>query len=84
MFFAALALQGILGGTFAASNAYLAMLDSGPALARNLTAMQWSARAALVVAPVAIGLVLHAATLPIIRCTAGLPCCRGVSSFSVQ
>jgi MFS family permease len=64
MFFAALALQGIVGGTFAASNAYLATLASGPALARSLTAMQWSARAALVAAPVAIGLVLHASTLP--------------------
>lgn len=63
VFFAALALQGILGGTFAASNAYLATLASGPALARSLTAMQWSARAALVVAPVAIGLVLHASAM---------------------
>lgn len=60
MFVAALALQGLLGGTFAASNAYLATVASGPALARSLTAMQWSARAALVVAPVALGLVLQA------------------------
>lgn len=67
MFCAALALQGILGGTFAASNAYLATLASGPALARSLTAMQWSARAALVVAPVAIGLVLHASAVPAIQ-----------------
>lgn len=66
-FFAALALQGILGGTFAASNAYLATLASGPALARSLTAMQWSARAALVVAPVAIGLMLQASALPPIQ-----------------
>lgn len=60
VFFAALALQGVLGGTFAASNAYLATLASGPALARSLTAMQWSARAALVAAPLALGLALQA------------------------
>jgi MFS family permease len=60
VFFAALALQGILGGTFAASNAYLATTASGPALARSLTAMQWSARAALVAAPVTFGLALQA------------------------
>jgi len=56
LFFLALALQGILGGTFAASNAYLATLSSGPALARSLTLMQGSARAALVVAPAVLGL----------------------------
>lgn len=59
IFVAALALQGVLGGTFAASNAYLATVASGPALARSLTAMQWSARAALVAAPLALGLVLQ-------------------------
>lgn len=58
-FAGALALQGLLGGTFAASNAYLATVATGPALARSLTAMQWSARAALVAAPVALGLLLH-------------------------
>jgi MFS family permease len=56
LFFLALALQGTLGGTFAASNAYLATLASGPDLARNLTLMQGSARAALVVAPAVLGL----------------------------
>lgn len=60
VFFAALALQGVLGGTFAASNAYLATIASGPVLARTLTAMQWSARAALVAAPLTLGLVLQA------------------------
>jgi MFS family permease len=67
VFFGALALQGLLGGTFAASNAYLATLASGPALVRSLTTMQWSARAALVVAPAAIGLALHASTVPAIQ-----------------
>jgi MFS family permease len=56
LFFLALALQGLLGGTFAASNAYLATMSSGPALARSLTLMQGSARAALVVAPAVLGL----------------------------
>jgi len=56
LFFLALALQGMLGGTFAASNAYLATMSSGPALARSLTLMQGSARAALVVAPAVLGL----------------------------
>lgn len=56
LFFLALALQGMLGGTFAASNAYLVTMASGPALARCLTLMQGSARAALVVAPAVLGL----------------------------
>jgi MFS family permease len=60
VFFLALALQGTLGGTFSASNAYLSTLLSGPSLTRGLTAMQWSARAALVVAPVALGLCMGA------------------------
>lgn len=55
VFFAALVLQGVLGGTFAASNAYLATMVSSTALGRSLTAMQWSARAALIAAPVGLG-----------------------------
>jgi MFS family permease len=62
LFFLALALQGILGGTFAASNAYLATMARGPALARSLTLMQGSARAALVVAPAVLG--WFAASIP--------------------
>lgn len=54
-FFLALCLQGILGGTFAASNAYLASLRQGTALSQSLNAMQWSARAALLLAPLAVG-----------------------------
>lgn len=56
VFLLALVLQGALGGTFSASNAYLATMVNGSALTRSLTAMQWSARAALVVAPVCFGL----------------------------
>ncbi len=58
VFVIALALQGLLGGTFAASNAYLATVVSGPALIQGLTLMQWSARAALVIAPAGIGLLM--------------------------
>ena len=55
-FAAALVLQGLLGGTFSASHAYLAGALHGPRLAGALTAMQFSARAALVAAPVTVAL----------------------------
>ncbi|WP_030056346.1 MULTISPECIES: MFS transporter [Streptomyces] len=51
----ALVLQGFLGGTFAATNGYLAAALDGPRLSRALTLMQGSARAALVAAPVLVG-----------------------------
>ncbi|MBZ4020608.1 MFS transporter [Streptomyces purpurogeneiscleroticus] len=54
-FTAALVLQGILGGTFAASNGYLGAALEGPALSKALTLMQGSARAALVFAPIVVG-----------------------------
>ncbi|MFJ8330588.1 MFS transporter [Streptomyces sp. NPDC094437] len=54
-FTAALVLQGILGGTFAASNGYLGAALDGPSLSRALTLMQGSARAALVAAPIVVG-----------------------------
>jgi predicted MFS family arabinose efflux permease len=54
-FTAALVLQGILGGTFAASNGYLGAALEGPNLSKALTLMQGSARAALVVAPIVVG-----------------------------
>jgi predicted MFS family arabinose efflux permease len=55
-FAAVLVLQGLLGGTFAASHAYLASALRGSHLAGALTAMQFSARAALVVAPITVAL----------------------------
>jgi MFS family permease len=58
-FAAALVLQGMLGGTFAASNAYLGAALSGTRLSWALSLMQGSARAALVAAPLAIGLLTH-------------------------
>ncbi|MFG2650539.1 MFS transporter [Streptomyces sp. NPDC048436] len=54
-FVTALVLQGILGGTFAASNGYLAAALTGSGLSKALTLMQGAARAALVVAPIAVG-----------------------------
>ncbi|GLZ30083.1 MFS transporter [Lentzea sp. NBRC 105346] len=56
MLAAALAAQGLLGGTFAASAAYLASGLDGQPLARALALMQGSARAALAGAPVLAGL----------------------------
>lgn len=55
MFTVALVLQGILGGTFAASNGYLGAALEGPHLSKALTLMQGSARAALVFAPIVVG-----------------------------
>jgi MFS family permease len=74
-FVAALVLQGLLGGTFSASNAYLATVVSGAALMRSLTLMQWSARAALVVAPLGLGWLLMQAGSPLVlyRWLATLP-----------
>ncbi|MCX5374978.1 MFS transporter [Streptomyces sp. NBC_00091] len=54
-FTVALVLQGILGGTFAASNGYLGAALEGPALSKALTLMQGAARAALVFAPIVVG-----------------------------
>jgi MFS family permease len=65
VFVVGLVLQGLLGGTFAASNAYLTTLVSGKALARSLNWMQWSARAALIAAPVGLGVLLVEVESPI-------------------
>ncbi|MBW3086823.1 Multidrug resistance protein MdtG [Austwickia sp. TVS 96-490-7B] len=54
-FAVALILQGILGGTFAASNGYLAATLDGRALSQALSVMQGAARAALVFAPIVVG-----------------------------
>ncbi|BFV56131.1 hypothetical protein KCMC57_up12350 [Kitasatospora sp. CMC57] len=54
-FTVALVLQGFLGGTFAATNGYLAAALEGPRLSRALTLMQGSARASLVAAPILVG-----------------------------
>ena len=70
----ALALQGLLGGTFAASNAYLAMVVSRHRLTRLLTLMQGSARAALFAGPAVMGVLSHGAEpLVLYRYLAVLP-----------
>jgi MFS family permease len=51
-----LTLQGVLGGTFAASNAFLASFVCGKRLATLLSVMQGSARTALFAGPAVIGL----------------------------
>ncbi|MFJ9839571.1 MFS transporter [Kitasatospora sp. NPDC101155] len=51
----ALVLQGFLGGTFSATNGYLASALDGSQLSKALTLMQGSARAALVAAPILVG-----------------------------
>ncbi|KQV85252.1 transporter [Massilia sp. Root351] len=79
-FVAALVLQGLLGGTFSASNAYLATVVSGAALMRSLTLMQWSARAALVIAPLGLGWLLMQTGSPLLlyRWLAALPLCAAL------
>ncbi|MEU6966595.1 MFS transporter [Kitasatospora aureofaciens] len=54
-FTVALVFQGFLGGTFSATNGYLAAALDGSQLSRALTLMQGSARAALVAAPMLVG-----------------------------
>jgi MFS family permease len=80
VFFIALVLQGLLGGTFSASNAYLATVVNGAALTRSLTLMQWSARAALVIAPTGLGVLMTTIESPLAlyRYLALLPLCAAV------
>lgn len=80
VFFCALLLQGLLGGTFSASNAYLATVVDGAALTRSLTLMQWSARAALVIAPAGLGVLMTTLESPLVmyRFLALLPLCAAL------
>lgn len=80
VFFFALLLQGLLGGTFSASNAYLATVVDGAALTRSLTLMQWSARAALVIAPAGLGVLMTTLESPLVmyRYLAMLPLCAAI------
>ena len=80
VFFCALLLQGLLGGTFSASNAYLATVVDGAALTRSLTLMQWSARAALVIAPAGLGVLMTTLESPLVmyRYLAMLPLCAAI------
>lgn len=83
-FVVALALQGALGGTFAASNAYLAKALSGRSLRQALTRTQGSARAALVVAPVVFGtLALWLPPIELYRYLAWLPLLAALGTLSL-
>lgn len=59
LFALGLVVQGVSGGTLAASNAYLSRFYQGKALANNLNLTQSSARLALVSAPIILGLFTH-------------------------
>jgi MFS family permease len=84
-FIVALILQGILGGTFSASKAYLATLVNGESFRHSLTLMEAAPRAALVISPLIMGALMKAesplliyrylAVLPLFSAalTAGLP-----------
>lgn len=57
-FLLALILQGLMGGTFAASRAYLGAQQERGALARSLTLLEAAPRLALVIAPACAGILL--------------------------
>ena len=54
-----LIIQGTCGGTFAASNAYLASQVSSSELAKTLNLTQFSARLSLLVAPILLGVLIN-------------------------
>lgn len=58
LFAVALGIQGILGGTFAASSAYLSTVTQGQNLAQSLNWMQGSARSAMILAPILFGVLI--------------------------
>lgn len=58
VFAAGLIIQGACGGTFAASNAYLASQVSASELSRTLNLTQFSARLSLLVAPILLGVLI--------------------------
>ncbi|TNF68924.1 MAG: MFS transporter [Gammaproteobacteria bacterium] len=59
LFIISLSLQGLLGGTLAAANAYLAKTNRGNQLSKLLNLTQVSARASFLIAPIIIGLLIH-------------------------
>jgi len=61
LFSVGIILQGLCGGTFAASNAYLASQVKSSQLSSTMNWMQVSARASLLVAPIILGLFMNMA-----------------------
>ncbi|MCL1125420.1 MFS transporter [Shewanella surugensis] len=82
LFALGLIVQGVSGGTLAASNAYLSRLYQGKALANSLNLTQSSARLALVSAPIILGIFTHVSqplmiyrTLALLPLAAFIICC---------
>lgn len=59
VFVLGLVVQGACGGTLAASNAYLSSVQQGKQLAQSLNYTQMSARLALLLGPIMLGLFTH-------------------------
>ncbi|OAJ34918.1 MFS transporter [Piscirickettsia salmonis] len=59
LFILSLCLQGLLGGTLAAANAYLATTSHRQQLSQLLNLTQFSARAAFLIAPILIGFLIN-------------------------
>lgn len=64
LFVVALCLQGLLGGTFSASNAYLSEALPRSELSQALNLTQASARLALILAPAAVGFLIDRQIVP--------------------
>ena len=81
-----LSVQGLFGGTMAASNAYLATsITDKNALKQVLNFTQFSARLALITAPIGLGfLVQHYEVLSLYRVLAILPLLALLLSFSLK
>ena len=81
-----LSVQGLFGGTMAASNAYLATsITDKNALKQVLNFTQFSARLALITAPIGLGfLVHHYEVLSLYRVLAILPLLALLLSFSLK
>ncbi|WP_372881746.1 MFS transporter [Psychromonas sp.] len=85
LFCLGLLVQGISGGTLAASNAYLSSKYQGDRLAKSLNLTQFSARLAMVSGPILLGLFTEIAQpLHIYRYLALLPLCALQLSFFLQ
>lgn len=82
VFALALVIQGACGGTFAASNSYLANQVTKSNLSKTLNLTQFSARLSLVVAPIVIGFVITSdKPLAIYNYLALLPLCAAFISM---
>ncbi len=75
-----LIIQGTCGGTFAASNAYLASQINPRELANTLNLTQLSARLSLLVAPILLGVLVNIDKPITLYCyLAILPCCAAIA-----